>query len=53
MTDLLLAIQTLSAAQNAHSAARHRWVLARLLLEQSAGRIGEAHLQAVNALLQP
>lgn len=52
MTDLLLAIQTLSAAQNAQAAARHRWVLARLQLAQSAGRIGEADLQAANALLQ-
>jgi outer membrane protein len=51
MTDLLLAIQTQSAAQNAHDQARHGYVLARLLLLQSAGALGEAELAQANRLL--
>jgi outer membrane protein len=52
MTDLLLAIQSQSAAQNAFNQARHRHVLATLLLQQAAGRLGEPELAAVNLLLQ-
>jgi outer membrane protein len=52
MTDLLLAIQTLTAAQNAYSAARHQFILSRLLLQQAAGDVGPAELAAVNSLLQ-
>ncbi|HEX5688329.1 MAG TPA: TolC family outer membrane protein [Ideonella sp.] len=51
MTDLLLAIQTQAAAQNAHDQARHGYVLARLLLQQAAGALGEPELAAVNQLL--
>ncbi|MDT9001816.1 TolC family outer membrane protein [Paucibacter sp. APW11] len=51
MTDLLLAIQTQSNAQNALQQARHRYVLATLLLQQAAGRLGEAELAQVNQLL--
>ena len=53
MTDLLLAIQTQAQAQNAHEQARHRYVLATLLLQQAAGSLSEAELAAVNTLLQP
>jgi len=49
-TDLLLAIQTQAAAQNAHQQARHGYVLAWLLL-QATGGLGEAELAAVNRLL--
>lgn len=52
MTDLLLAIQNQAAARNAHSQARHQYVLARLLLQQAAGQVDEAQLAAINALLQ-
>jgi outer membrane protein len=52
MTDLLLAIQTQAAAQNAHEQARHGYVLATLLLQQAAGSLGEAELATVNRLLQ-
>ncbi len=52
MTDLLLAIQTQAAAQNAHDQARHGYVLSRLLLQQAAGSLGLAELEAVNRLLQ-
>jgi outer membrane protein len=51
MTDLLLAIQTQAAAQNAHDQARHGYVLAKLLLQQAAGTLGEPELAAVNQLL--
>jgi outer membrane protein len=51
MTDLLLAIQTQAAAQNAHDQARHGYVLARLLLQQAAGALGEAELATVNQWL--
>lgn len=53
MTDLLLAIQVQAQAQMAQTQARHRYVLATLLLRQAAGALGEAELGAVNALLQP
>ncbi|MBB4842022.1 outer membrane protein [Paucibacter oligotrophus] len=52
MTDLLLAIQSQSAAQQAYQQARHRHVLSTLLLQQAAGQLGEAELAAVNLLLQ-
>ena len=51
-TDLLLAIQTQAQAQRAHDEARHAYVLARLLLQQAAGSLGEAELTAANRLLQ-
>ncbi len=51
-TDLLLAIQTLAAAQNAQTQARHRHVLALLALNQAAGSLGDAELATVNALLE-
>ncbi|OWQ89060.1 hypothetical protein CDN98_00420 [Roseateles terrae] len=53
MTDLLLAIQTQSNARSAWEQARHRHVLAKLLLQQAAGRLGEPQLAAVNLLLLP
>jgi outer membrane protein len=52
MTDLLLAIQTLTAAQGQHASARYDLVLNRLLLLQAAGALGERDLAAVNALLE-
>ncbi|MBT9597661.1 MAG: TolC family outer membrane protein [Vitreoscilla sp.] len=52
MTDLLLAIQTQAAAQSAHDQARHGYVLARLLLQQAAGALGEPELAAVNQWLE-
>ncbi|MBT9492465.1 MAG: TolC family outer membrane protein [Paucibacter sp.] len=53
MTDLLLAIQTQASAQNAHEQARHRYVLAKLLLAQAAGSLDESELAAVNQWLRP
>ena len=51
MTDLLLAIQSQASAQGALVQARHRYVLATLLLQQAAGTLGESSLAAVNQLL--
>jgi outer membrane protein len=50
-TDLLLAIQAQAQAQNALEQARHRHVLAKLLLLQAAGSLGETELAQVNTLL--
>ena len=52
MTDLLLAIQSQAAAHNALAQARHRYVLATLLLQQAAGTLNEEALANVNQLLQ-
>lgn len=52
-TDVLLAIQTLGAAQNTLAQARQQTVLARLRLAQAAGALDTTALAAVNAWLQP
>lgn len=52
MTDLLLAIQLLASTQSAYSQIRHRFVIDKLLLLQSAGTISDMDLVAVNAQLQ-
>jgi outer membrane protein len=52
MTDLLLAIQTLSSARDAFALARHQLVLSRLQLAQAAGGLAEPDLAAVNGLLE-
>ncbi|XHS79160.1 TolC family outer membrane protein [Burkholderiaceae bacterium UC74_6] len=51
MTDLLLGIQTQAQARNAEAQARHRYVLATLLLQRAAGSLSESELAAVNQLL--
>jgi outer membrane protein len=52
MSDLLIAIQNLASAQDAHALARHQFILGRLQLQRAAGALGEADLAAVNALLE-
>ncbi|MBC7916747.1 MAG: TolC family outer membrane protein [Rhodoferax sp.] len=52
MTDLLLAIQSQASAQSALAQARHRYVLATLLLQQASGTLNESALANVNQLLQ-
>jgi outer membrane protein len=52
LTDLLLAIQTQTSAQNALDQARHAYVLARLLLHNAAGTLGETTLAEVNPWLE-
>jgi len=52
MTDVLLAIQTLTQSENTYSQARHQFVLDKLQLKQSAGTIEYQDLEEVNRLLQ-
>ena len=52
LTDLLLAIQTHTAAHNVHDQARHSYTLARLLLHKAAGSLGESELARINPWLQ-
>jgi len=52
MTDLLLAIGSLTTAQSYYSQARHQYVLGRLLLLQSAGTLSESDLVTINMLLR-
>jgi outer membrane protein len=51
LTDVLLAIQTLTAAQDLHIQARHRYVLSLLQLLQAGGELGEPQLAALNQTL--
>lgn len=52
MTDVLLAIQTLTASESDYSQARHQFILNKLLLEQAAGTADLKDLQDINSLLQ-
>jgi outer membrane protein len=52
MTDVLLAIQTLTQSEGSYSQARHQFILNKLLLQQSAGTADEKDLEAINTLLQ-
>ncbi len=52
MTNVLLAIQTLTSSESSYSQARHQFILNKLLLKQAAGTADLADLQAINALLQ-
>ena len=52
ITDVLLAIQTLTSSESSYSQARHQFVLNKLLLKQSAGTIEYKDIQGVNSLLQ-
>ena len=52
MTDVLLAIQTLTASESDYSQARHQFILNKLLLEQTAGTADVKDLQDINSLLQ-
>jgi len=52
MTDVLLAIQTLTSSESTYSQARHQFVLNKLLLLQSAGTVELKDIQTINALLQ-
>ena len=53
LTDVLNAIQTNGQAQLQLSQARHRHVVALLLLKQAAGRLTVDDLAGANALLEP
>jgi len=52
LTDVLLAIQTLTSSESSYSQARHQFILNKLLLKQAAGTAGLDDLQAINALLE-
>jgi len=52
IVDVLISQQTLLQAQSAYSAARHRYVMNRLLLKQAAGVIEVQDLEAINSLLE-
>ena len=52
MTDVLLAIQTLTSSESSYSQARHQFVVNGLLLKQAAGTADYKDIEAINALLQ-
>ncbi|WP_426701063.1 TolC family outer membrane protein [Rhodanobacter sp. Col0626] len=52
MTNVLLAIQTLTSSESSYSQARHQFILNKLLLKQTAGTADLKDIQDINALLQ-
>lgn len=52
MTNVLLAIQTLTSSESSYSQARHQFILNKLLLKQTAGTADLKDIEAINALLQ-
>ena len=52
LTDVLLAIQTLTSSESSYSQARHQFILNKLLLQQAAGTADVKDIEAINALLQ-
>ena len=52
LTDVLLAIQTLTSSESTYSQARHQFILNKLLLKQAAGTVDLDDMQAINALLE-
>lgn len=52
LTDVLLAIQTLTSSESSYSQARHQFILNKLLLKQTAGTVDVDDMQAINALLE-
>lgn len=52
MTNVLLAIQTLTSSESSYSQARHQFILNKLLLKQTAGTADLKDIEEINALLQ-
>lgn len=52
LTNVLLAIQTLTSSESTYSQARHQFILNKLLLEQTAGTASVKNMEAINSLLQ-
>lgn len=52
MTNVLLAIQTLTSSESTYSQARHQFILNKLLLKQTAGTADVKDIEQINALLQ-
>jgi outer membrane protein len=52
MTNVLLAIQTLTSSESSYSQARHQFILNKLLLKETVGTADLKDIEAINALLQ-
>jgi len=52
LTDVLLAIQTLTSSESSYSQARHQFFLNKLLLKQAAGTVDLDDIQEINAMLE-
>ena len=52
MTNVLLAIQTLTSSESSYSQARHQFILNKLLLKQAAGTTELKDMEQINSLLQ-
>ncbi|HEY8586905.1 MAG TPA: TolC family outer membrane protein [Rhodanobacter sp.] len=52
MTNVLLAIQTLTSSESNYSQARHQFILNKLLLKRTAGTVSVKDIEQINALLQ-
>jgi outer membrane protein len=52
MTNVLLAIQTLTSSESSYSQARHQFILNKLLLKETAGTADVKDIETINALLQ-
>lgn len=52
MTNVLLAIQTLTSSESSYSQARHQFILNKLLLKQTAGTADLKDMEEINTLLQ-
>jgi outer membrane protein len=52
LTNVLLAIQTLTSSESTYSQARHQFILNKLLLEQTAGTANVKNMESINALLE-
>ncbi|TPG04285.1 type I secretion protein TolC [Rhodanobacter glycinis] len=52
MTNVLLAIQTLTSSESSYSQARHQFILNKLLLKQTAGTADLKDIEEINTLLQ-
>jgi outer membrane protein len=51
MTNVLLAIQTLTSSESSYSQARHQFILNKLLLKETAGTADLKDIETINALL--
>jgi outer membrane protein len=52
MTNVLLAIQTLTSSESSYSQARHQFILNKLLLKRTAGTAQLKDIESINTLLQ-
>ncbi len=52
LTNVLLAIQTLTSSESSYSQARHQFILNKLLLKQTVGTADVKDIEEINSLLQ-